>query len=52
MQNIRPWRTTHPRDARELVYCLAQILKWANDDFMKQIQEKLDAVPGRTTIHS
>ncbi|KAK7177442.1 hypothetical protein PSPO01_16511 [Paraphaeosphaeria sporulosa] len=46
MQNIRVWRTTHQRDVRELVYCLARILKWANDDFMKKIQEKLDAVPG------
>ncbi|KAF2447372.1 hypothetical protein P171DRAFT_355325 [Karstenula rhodostoma CBS 690.94] len=46
MQNIRVWRTTHQRDVRELVYCLARILKWANDDFIKTIQEKLDAVPG------
>lgn len=46
MQNIRAWRTTHERDVRELVYCLARILRWAKDDFMKQIQEKLDAVPG------
>lgn len=46
MQNIRAWRTTHQRDVRELVYCLARILKWANDDFMKTIQDKLDAVPG------
>jgi hypothetical protein len=46
MQNIRAWRTTHQRDVQELVYCLARILKWANDEFMKMIQEKLDAVPG------
>ncbi|KAH8724205.1 hypothetical protein GQ44DRAFT_740633 [Phaeosphaeriaceae sp. PMI808] len=46
MQNIRAWRTTHQRDVRELVYCLARILKWAEDDFMKKIQEKLDVLPG------
>ncbi|KAF9731218.1 hypothetical protein PMIN06_009845 [Paraphaeosphaeria minitans] len=46
MQNIRVWRTTHERDVRELVYCLARILKWANDDFMEKIQERLDAVLG------
>jgi len=44
MQNIRVWRTTHQRDVRELVYCLAQILKWAKDDLMEEIQGKLDAV--------
>jgi hypothetical protein len=46
MQNIRVWRTTHQRDVRELVYCLARILKWANNDFMQKIQQKLDIVPG------
>jgi hypothetical protein len=46
MQNIRTWRTTHQRDVGELVYCLARIMKWANDDFMKGIEEKLDAVLG------
>jgi hypothetical protein len=46
MQNIRAWRTTHQRDVRELVYCLARILKWAENDFMKKIQEKLDAISG------
>jgi hypothetical protein len=49
MQNIRTWRTTHQRDVGELVYCLARIMKWAKDDFMKEIQEKLDAVP--STYH-
>ncbi|KAF1828608.1 hypothetical protein BDW02DRAFT_603273 [Decorospora gaudefroyi] len=44
MQNIRAWRTTHERHVRELVCCLARILKWAKDDFMKKIQEKLDTV--------
>jgi hypothetical protein len=46
MQNIRVWRTTHQRDVRELVYCLAQILKWAKADLMEEIQGKLDAIPG------
>jgi hypothetical protein len=46
IQNIRTWRTTHHRDVGELVYCLARIMKWAKDDLMKEIQEKLDAVSG------
>lgn len=46
MQNIRAWRTTHQRDVQEPVYCLGRILKWAKDEFMNKIQEKLDAVPG------
>jgi hypothetical protein len=46
MQNIRAWRTTHQRDVRELVYCLARIFKWAEDDFMGKIQERVEVVPG------
>ena len=44
MQNIRTWRTTHQRDVKELVYCLAKIIKWGNDGFMKGIQGRLDKV--------
>jgi hypothetical protein len=46
MQNIRTWRTTHERDVGELIYCIARIMKWAKDDFMKEVLEKLDAIPG------
>lgn len=46
MHNIRTWRMTHERHVRELVCCLARILKWAKDDFMEKIREKLDALPG------
>ncbi|EUC39578.1 hypothetical protein COCMIDRAFT_41912 [Bipolaris oryzae ATCC 44560] len=45
MHNIRTWRTTRERDVWELVCCLTRILKWAKDDFMVKIQEKLNAVP-------
>jgi hypothetical protein len=45
MHNIRTWRTTHPPHVRELVSCLTRILKWAKDDFMVKIREKLNAVP-------
>ena len=45
MHNIRTWRTTHAPHVRELVFCLTRILKWAKDDFMVKIQEKLNRVP-------
>lgn len=44
MHNIRTWRTTHAPHVRELVSCLTRILKWAKDDFMVKIREKLKAV--------
>lgn len=45
MHNIRTWRTTHAPHVWELVSCLIRILKWAKDDFMVKIREKLNTVP-------
>ncbi|XP_014551483.1 hypothetical protein COCVIDRAFT_20276 [Bipolaris victoriae FI3] len=45
MHNIRTWRTTDARHVRELVCYLTRILKWAKDDFMEKIREKLNTVP-------
>ncbi|KAL5114648.1 hypothetical protein ACEQ8H_007493 [Pleosporales sp. CAS-2024a] len=45
MHNIRTWRTTHAPHVRELVSCLIRIFKWAKDEFMAKIREKLSTVP-------
>ena len=44
MHNIRTWRTTHAPHVRELVSYLTRILKWAKEDFIVKIREKLNTV--------
>jgi hypothetical protein len=45
MEFLQSWRTTRERDARELVYFLAQIMEWGRGRFKDCIIEKLDKVP-------
>jgi hypothetical protein len=45
MEFLQSWRTTPERDARELVYLLAQIMEWGRGRFKDCIVEMLDKVP-------
>jgi hypothetical protein len=45
MEFLQSWRTTHGRDARELVHFLARIMEWGKGRFKDCVVEKLDKVP-------